>query len=530
MPVRHPMQPPRAGAAPAERSALAAFAVASGPERRHLTPDDEHVAARRAGELLAALNSQRQEERRQFILSAWDIAGTGGTVEGALQRLAEISAKLGRGLRLVTVELSAPEGTLAHVVDDTGAETAIVLALRQTPPYRLVATGTIRHVDVIAAEDAAPKIVELETPVVTVPLIFKNSRPFVDVTIDDAGPYRFMVETGCDCVVLTPETVAALIGRLEPVGPETLYSVRDLPIGSAYRIEEIRIGGARLRDLTAYVTPKETGVHGVLGLAAFRSLLLTIDYPRQVIELRQGSLPEPDGLDILPVRRHGAFFVVDVRVGRLTLPAVVDTQAASGSGLSLTPEIAGRMRFASLPASIGTAVVGHLYETPVKLGRLGSDVAVGRYTFKQPFVSVLAFPGGLPQLPNLGADVLSQFEVTLDQRNARLRLELPVLPPGVRRSKGGPVVFDMPPSYRALGMETLAERGELKITAVRPAGPADRAGLKEGDVIVRFDGRAAPSLPRTLNAVATNDGPIVVDVTRNGRPVRVSLECETLVR
>ena len=56
------------------------------------------------------------------------------------------------------------------------------------------------------------------------------------------------------------------------------------------------------------------GVDGVLGLAAFRDLLATLDLAGGRLSLTKGSLPSPDGRSVLPLRRLGSLVGVDVRV------------------------------------------------------------------------------------------------------------------------------------------------------------------------------------------------------------------------
>jgi serine protease Do len=69
------------------------------------------------------------------------------------------------------------------------------------------------------------------------------------------------------------------------------------------------------------------------------------------------------------------------------------------------------------------------------------------------------------------------------------------------------------------------EDGTLLVTEVESDGPAARAGLRAGDVIVKFNGKAvtdAGDLRRTLGEVATGTD-VTVTVQRDGRPLDVKV-------
>jgi serine protease Do len=67
-------------------------------------------------------------------------------------------------------------------------------------------------------------------------------------------------------------------------------------------------------------------------------------------------------------------------------------------------------------------------------------------------------------------------------------------------------------------------RGAL-VSEVSPDGPADKGGVKVGDVIVKFDGKAVPTmrdLPRIV-AETKIDKPVRVEVVRRGKSKRLSI-------
>jgi len=69
------------------------------------------------------------------------------------------------------------------------------------------------------------------------------------------------------------------------------------------------------------------------------------------------------------------------------------------------------------------------------------------------------------------------------------------------------------------------EEGALLVTEVETEGPAARAGLRAGDVIVKFNGKAVTDgsdLRRTLGEVASGTD-VTVTVQRDGRPLDVKV-------
>src|SRR5207248_8945569 len=71
--------------------------------------------------------------------------------------------------------------------------------------------------------------------------------------------------------------------------------------------------------------------------------------------------------------------------------------------------------------------------------------------------------------------------------------------------------------------ETLRVEGGALVETVAPNTPAAKAGLKPGDVIVRFDGKNVRSFTDLENAVATvtPGNTVPLNVIRDGHPVEV---------
>ncbi len=267
--------------------------------------------------------------------------------------------------------------------------------------------------EIYRPDPSPPKSVTLSAPV-TVPLlpsrVGRAPLPVVEVTINGQGPFRFGVETGANFIAASPAVVAQL-------GLKRAGGSDDYP---EYRADSVRIGGAVFRDMPISGEGRATGVDGLLGLPFWAGVLLTIDYPANQLTISRDTLAVPDGRNIVGLTRTADFWSLPLLVAGQPTQAILDTRSTGSIGF--TPDAAAPLSFLALPIVIGRARGAAIAETEVKGGQLAGSIMVGRYVIPQPFVEIRALPPGFPQVPLIGARVLSNFVVSLDQRTARLRL------------------------------------------------------------------------------------------------------------
>ena len=75
----------------------------------------------------------------------------------------------------------------------------------------------------------------------------------------------------------------------------------------------------------------------------------------------------------------------------------------------------------------------------------------------------------------IGSRILENFAVTLDQKNSRVRFA---------RKDTSPIV---PPPYRLVGFRLQREEEGFVVWGVMPGSPAQRAGIKNGDIVVTIN-------------------------------------------
>ncbi len=242
----------------------------------------------------------------------------------------------------------------------------------------------------------------------------EGGRAVVSVTLN-GRPYRLAVETGSPNTRLSTAAVREL--GLKPAGMR--YEE------PAFGLDSVRIGDVLVRKLAVGSGDEvaRLGVDGVLGLDAYADYLLTVDYPASRLVLARGSLPAPDGVEVLRAVRVGPFVGVELDVGGVKEIGVVDTQG--GIGFQALPEVAGRLTFASPLQVVGRAAVGGGAPVEVRGARLQGDLKIGRHVFRQPRVAVHALPPDIPSKMTIGLGALRHFTLTLDQRSMRVRFARP---------------------------------------------------------------------------------------------------------
>jgi hypothetical protein len=280
-----------------------------------------------------------------------------------------------------------------------------VLSFLQTPVAPLIAAQReADHGSTVTLADST-----------SVPMEVPDGRAIVRVALNGQGPYRLAVETGSPEVRVSTKVIADLGLKTGGMGDED----------STYVLDSLRIGGALIRSLAVSRSSafERLGVDGVLGLEAYRDLLLTVDYPNQRLSLATTTLPAPDGREILKATHVGPFIGIPIALGDVKEIGVIDTQG--GVGFAAIEEVGSRLTFQTPLRVVGRAVVGGGAPVPVKQGVLAGSAMLGRHRISQPPVAVHALPPDIPSHVTIGLRVLRNFAVAIDQRTMAVRLVRP---------------------------------------------------------------------------------------------------------
>jgi predicted aspartyl protease len=316
------------------------------------------------------------------------------------------------------------------------------------------------------------------------------NRVLVNLAPPGGRPFLMMLDTGASDSVVTP-----LMAR------ELGVRVRKLKT-DAYR-RATRLG----RDLQFYVdtrrsdTGSSTGwEYGLLGAEFLNDYVLEIDFPgRQVRFLDPKKYEVPEQVEaaderVLKVKLTSSRPLVPIRVNGNETTVMLDT-GDPGTGV-LSGKAARELGIdvAALPSfgSVGT-VIGEmrtlLYEEP-------SFAFAG---FPLGAVALLVAPKGWynqggPNDSTVGYDVLAPFVIRIDYPRKRLWL---------KRLSHAPISFGG--ADYALAKQTGAYMSPVgegwAVWAVIPSTPAEKIGLRIGDVIVSPAGATPPTPDEVLRQI-----------------------------
>jgi len=336
-----------------------------------------------------------------------------------------------------------------------------------------------------------------------------HGMPVVAITQPGSvGRSYAVIDTGAGASMMTPEfaTRNHLAQRHVPDLRlrDALKKTREVP--AVARVETIGVGNASFHGFDAVVDElpvlkalsKQLEV--VLARPVFEDVLLTIDYPKRKLTIEQGTLPDPNGRDVLPLRADDrGHLLLPVNLGGEEAWLIVDT-GHTGQGLLLSRYRLIAMRWASAPVE-GDEVSSFLGTTRSRIGRMNGDMTFGQYTVSRPIVAI-AYDD---DREFIGAEILRHFVVTIDQKNKRIRLEAPA----GRRAATQPIVV---PAVRRFGFNFTDSVGSVKVV---PDSAAASAGLKDGDRVLTIDGLPLSRMTYLQQeAIEQRDAPVILRVER----------------
>jgi len=331
--------------------------------------------------------------------------------------------------------------------------------------------------------------------------------PVLSITTGDGIRRRMILDTGADSALVTAEMAKALGATTRPSDRTFSDASGTGPGQGIAAVDALDLGPVRFEDFDADEAKLYAGVDALLGWPLWRNLLVTIDYPGRTLVLTQGTLPEPDGKNVLPLKfDHDRLRVLATLEGKETW-LNLDTGWGVGDVVELTDETAGRVAWASpaVPTMATDTAQGRAVQ---KLGRLEGDLVLGRYRFVRPLAGT---NGGLAA-DIVGAVGLSKFVVTLDLKNMRVRLDRPTDEPIA------------PEPVFVAGFDCELRASPLKVIGMLTGSEAERVGLRVGDLLLTVDGK--PGLDGLL---AHGGGDFKLEVERAGERMKMTVPMTKLV-
>lgn len=266
------------------------------------------------------------------------------------------------------------------------------------------------------APPTAPERTEMNADV-TVPIAMSEHMVTVEASINGKGPFRFVLDSGAGMMLristdLQKTLQLAQVGEVMAGDPSGKNNVAR-PVVHA---ESVSIGGARFLGVDASVGDARAGdqTSGVIGLALFGTLSVTVDYSNQQLRLTRAGVAADDPHAVPFVVEHG---VPVISIDVAGTPMKVDVDSGSPAVLSVPSSWAARMPFASEPQVIGKGRTA-TNEFDIRAAELRGDLRVAGFARNAPRIDVVdIFP-----VANLGARFLRDYVVTFDMVNRRIKL------------------------------------------------------------------------------------------------------------
>ena len=401
---------------------------------------------------------------------------------------------------------SAETSTMDDYRDVDGTRVAFHTAIDRTD-----ASGRVdprEHVDIQVqrvAPIAAPDTAVFSAPamkdsahivdasgVTQVPFDLVNNHIYADAILDGTR-VRVLVDTG-GANVLGP-TAARRLG-MKSEGKMSAQGVGEERVdASMARVGEVRLGGAVLSNTVFYVMdldglqPVEGVAHdGLIGFEMFRRFCVTVDYARRMLTLTDpAKFQPPADAQVVSFELADRIPIVSATLDGMPVRLSVDT--GSRASLSLDSPFVQKNDLVTRYAASPESVTGWGVGGPAR-GRMarGGVLMLGNVAVRDLVLDLFTGDKGALANPdlsgNLGAGVLKRFTVSFDYDAKKMYLT-----PNAD--------FAKPDTYDRSGMWLLADGDALKVAAVFPGGPAEKAGIKVGDRIAKLGGEeiAHRSLP-----------------------------------
>ena len=325
----------------------------------------------------------------------------------------------------------------------------------------------------------------------TIPIRIINNHIYGEAKVNGKGPFVFIFDTGGSDLVTPP--LAWQLG-LKPEGNLAGTGAGESVMETGFvNGQELSVGNATLKNQQFLVMPLDKlgdiegmPLPGMVGYEAFRRFVTRIDYGAATLTLIDPAKFDPKDAGT-PVKFTFNGHIPEVPGTIEGIPAKFDIDTGARSELTITKPFAKANALrASHPKGVdavdgwGTGGPSTGYVTRIR------DVTIGEVKIG-PVVGTLADQSkgafaGADYSANVGGGILKRFVVTFDYGKQVMYLK--PLP--------GPVADTG--SFDRAGLWLNRSGIGLRVASITKGAPANQAGLKEGDLVIAVDGRAASEI------------------------------------
>ena len=257
---------------------------------------------------------------------------------------------------------------------------------------------------------------------IRIPMQLQQGLPMVQVRINGAGPYKFLLDTGSVNSHISARLANQLGLRATPLaGMGSDAAGRGMGY-SMVRLQSLEMGGLRFDNCWATVPAGgnmqagPAAIDGILGFSMFTGKILTLDFPNKQLLVGKGRLGKADGKNILANVGQRFSPTVKTTIAGQNVTLLVDT--GHNGWINLPATLAGKLSFTTAHQQSKSWVMSGY--TSSKRARLDGDARIGKYTLVKPMVGWHVGTGGSALL---GTAALQNFAVTFDMENNTVRLK-----------------------------------------------------------------------------------------------------------
>lgn len=161
----------------------------------------------------------------------------------------------------------------------------------------------------------------------------RAGRLLAPVLVDGTGPFRFLVDTGCNGTMIGEKLALAMGFNPDPAGGGPNVIVHDVlgpVLMPAMRLGELNMGRFSTRNVIAPIMliADRSGADGVIGTNSLTDRRLMVDFKRDRIRIEPSRRQPPSGFETIKGRMHSDnLLIIPVQIAGITVPALVDTGA-----------------------------------------------------------------------------------------------------------------------------------------------------------------------------------------------------------
>jgi predicted aspartyl protease len=351
----------------------------------------------------------------------------------------------------------------------------------------------------------------------------------LEAKLDDyTDTLNFILDTGSGGISLDSST-AEYFGLATTASDKTIRGiggVKNVRFALNHKLKlpdlEVKNLDFHINDYTLLTSVYGMRIDGIIGYSFLRRYIVTLNYDENIISIYSpGHIKYPKGGHLLrPTFSSIPMQTATVKDGKnVTNKFYFD----SGAGLCFLLSEDFARDSAVLQKNkimVATQAEGLGGKRPMTL-TVAKEIKIGPYRFKRVPTYVFKDEFNVTSYPNtgglIGNDLLRRFNVILNYPDQVIH----IIP-----NKH----FSYPFDYSYTGLGIYMEHGNIVVDDVIKGSPGDKAGFKQGDIIVSIENNFSNNIQVYRTLLQNADHNMKVIVTRNGEAKMLSITVRNILR